>query len=229
MLAAAAVAAAGAGSWAALPLAGAAALALGRRAPRRRGCTVLAGACFAGAATTATGVGATILIGPALTAEQWPSALLGVFGLGVVPGAWLARRLATAAGPPVAASVGVALQALALGALALAFAASAPVSAVAAALVLFGAGHVAANAGTAAAALMGGSAAPAALLIASQYVGAGIGPVVTTAVAGAHGVATAVAAAAVAALLGTVPLVHAVRAARAAPKPSDELQGARAG
>jgi MFS family permease len=215
VLVAAAVATADAGSWAALPLSGCAVLsflAFRRRAPRVADGAGLAAACFAGAATTATGVGATILIGPALTDQQLPSSLLAVFGLGVVPGALLARRLVERAGPPTAASAGIALQALALVAVALAFAAGAPALAVAAALVCFGAAHVAANAGAAAAALRSRPAArSAALLIASQYVGGGVGPLATASIADAHGAPTAILAAAGVAAVGAVPGIRATK------------------
>jgi MFS family permease len=211
VLAAAAIAAAETGGWAALPLAASLALAL---AALRQAATWLhpggvrfAAACLAGAATTATGVGATILIGPALTAERLPTALLGLFGLGVLPGTWLAHRLAASAGPATAASAGIALQGLALTAVAVTFAMGAPLPAVAAALVCFGVAHVVANAGAAAAALMGPASAPsAALLIAAQYVGGGVGPLATTAVAAAHGFAPAVLAAAAVALVSAIPL-----------------------
>lgn len=209
----AAVAIAASGPAAALPLIAALALAvaaLREAAPRLPpGGARFAAACLAGAATTATGVGATILIGPALTAERLPTALLGLFGLGVLPGTWLAHRLVAGAGPPVAASAGIALQGLALTAVAAALVISAPPAAVAVALVCFGIAHVTANAGTAAAALMGpASASSAALLIAAQYVGGGVGPLATTALASAHGVAPAVACAAVAAFAAAVPLAY---------------------
>jgi MFS family permease len=73
--------------------------------------SALAAVCAAGAATTASGVGATILIGAALAERGLPTALLCVFAAGVVPGAAPAAR----AGPPVALGVGLALQAVALG------------------------------------------------------------------------------------------------------------------
>src|SRR5207253_1094895 len=71
--------------WAAAGLVAGAALALAarRRAagwlPARR--AVLLVACLAGAATTASGVGATIVLGRSLAIEQAPG-MLAVFGLG---------------------------------------------------------------------------------------------------------------------------------------------------
>jgi hypothetical protein len=183
--------------WVAIPLGVAAGVALLARLPRAPG---LAAAWIAGAATTGTGVGATVLVGPAMGDMGLPPALVGVFGVGVVPGAWIAHRLVAGAGPSRAAAGGVSLQALALAAVALAL--GAPAFALAAALVGFGIGHVTANAGAAAAALADG---PPTLLLAAQYVGGGVGPLAIGAIATAHGTGSAVLAAAVLAFAGAVP------------------------
>lgn len=156
----------------------------------------LARVCAAGAATTGSGVSATILVGAALVAADQPTVLLGVFGLAVVPGARLARVVAEHRGLSSAAAAGLVLQAL--GVLLLAFAADAAL--IAAAVAVFGVGHVAANAGVAGtAATLAGPAAPAvgALLVAAQYVGGGVGPVL---IAGLDTTRGLVAAATIAAL-----------------------------
>jgi MFS family permease len=200
-----AVALALAGEWVALVPAAGALAAFAVFVRHATGGAPLAAACGIGAATTATGVGATIVIGAALAAERLPPSLLGVFGLGVVPGAWVARRLVERAGPPVGASAGIALQGLALAAVALALAMSASPLVLAVAIACFGAGHVAANAGAAAAALTTHPPArSAALLIAAQYVGGGTGSLAATAIAAAHGAAAAVL---VAAAVAFVPAV----------------------
>lgn len=145
--------------------------------PRPRG--PLARAYLAGAATTASGVSATILAGAVLASEGMSGALLGVFGLAVLPGARLARSVARRAGHAVAAAVGLLLQGVGLAALAAVFATGLEWPAVAAAIVVFGVGHVAANAGAAGAVTaLGGPAAVGALLVAAQYLGGGLAPVV---------------------------------------------------
>lgn len=171
----------------------------------------LAGVCLAGAAITASGVSATILTGTALAAEDRAGALLGVFGLAVVPGAWLARIVAHRSGHAIATAAGLALQALGLFALALVLSRSAGPAAIAAAVALFGLGHVAANGGAAGAVTaLAGPAAPgvAALLVAAQFVGGGAGPVLTADLPAATGVAVA----AVIALGGAVVIHRAARA-----------------
>jgi hypothetical protein len=178
--------------------------------PRRRG--PFAAALVAGAATTASGVGGTILIAPALQAHGVPGAVLGVFALAVVPGARLARRLSAGAGPGVAAAAGLGLQAAGLAAVAGAM--SLGTVPVAAAIVVFGIGHVAANGGAAAAVVaVPGIRAPAAaaLLIAAQYVGGGVGAVLLSSVADARGARLAIIAAAAVAVAGAVPLALVAR------------------
>ncbi|MDA0184371.1 MFS transporter [Solirubrobacter phytolaccae] len=150
--------------------------------PRPRG--ALARVCLAGAATTASGVSATILVGAAFAEGAAPTALLGVFGLAVLPGAWLAAAIGARAGHPAAAAAGLLVQAAALVGLAAALDASSGWPVLAAAIVAFGVGHVAANAGAAGAvATLAGVAAPAvgALLIAAQYLGGGAAPVLIAA------------------------------------------------
>lgn len=145
--------------------------------PRPRG--PLVRAYLAGAAMTASGVSATILAGAVLAAEGTSGALLGVFGLAVLPGARLARCVAQRAGHAVAAAAGLLLQGLGLAALAVVLASGFAWPAVAGAIVVFGVGHVAANAGAAGAATaVGGPAAVGALLVAAQYLGGGLAPVV---------------------------------------------------
>ena len=201
-----AVAVAGAGerlAWAVIPVLAAVCLALvaARHVPALRSGRFLA-ACLAAAATTATGVGATILLGSALVARQWPTVLMAGFGLGVLPGTWIARRLISGAGAPGAAAAGLALQGLALASLAIVLGIRAPAGAVALVVVLFGAGHVAANAGAAAAGMAGTSATlPAALLIAAEYVGGGLGPLVIVPVADAYDAPAAILVAALVALV----------------------------
>jgi MFS family permease len=174
----------------------------------------LGAACLAGAATTASGVGAMVLLGPALLGAQLPGALLGIFGLGVLPGAWIARQAIAKAAALNAAAAGLALQALALATLALVLRGGAVGPSVAATVALFGTGHVVANAAAAAAVaeLAAGRPAPAAgLLIAAQYVGGGIGALLMTDIAGGYGATVGVLAAALLAALGAAPAVVTTR------------------
>jgi hypothetical protein len=174
--------------------------------PRR---AALGAAAFAGAATTASGVGGTILIAPALTDQHLPGALLGVFGLAVLPGSRLAARLTASAGAHVTAATGLAVQALGLLAAALTLASGSGALWVAMALLVFGTGHVAANAGAAAAVASLAGPRPTAvlgLLIAAQYVGGGVGPLLASAVATGHDAPAGVLVAAAIAVIGALPL-----------------------
>jgi predicted MFS family arabinose efflux permease len=185
--------------------------------PRR---SALAAAAFAGAATTASGVGGTVLIAIALTDQHLPGALLGVFGLAVLPGSRWAGRLTAHAGAQVTAATGLAVQALGLFGAALALAGGGGALWVAVALLVFGTGHVAANAGAAAAVANLAGPRPTAvlgLLIAAQYVGGGTGALVTTAVADGREAYLGVLAAAAIAVLGALPLTVLHRASPCSP------------
>jgi hypothetical protein len=194
--------------------------------PRR---SALGAAAFAGAATTAGGVGGTVLIAIALTDQHLPGALLGVFGLAVLPGSRWAARLTARAGAQVTAATGLAVQALGLLGAALALATGGGAPWVAVALLVFGTGHVAANAGAAAAvAHLAGARPPAVLglLIAAQYVGGGTGALVTTAVAAGREAYVGVLVAAVMALVGALPLA-ALRRASPRPAPVERVSALR--
>jgi MFS family permease len=216
---AAGIAGADAREWWAIPALGLAAglgVAALRRAtdwlPPHR--TALAAAVAAGAATTASGVGATILIAGALATHHLPGALLGAFGLAVLPGSSLASRLSQAVGARGTAAIGLAVQAL--GLIAVAAALTAGATPVVVAILVFATGHVVANGGSAAtvAEAAGAPAAPAVgLLIAAQYLAGGIGPLAATAIAAAHGAQVGIVAAAVLALVGACPIVVARRGA----------------
>jgi MFS family permease len=149
--------------------------------------------CVAGAATTAGGVGATIVLGTELAGRDWSPAWMATFGLGVLPGAALARRFGR---QRAAIATGLSLQAVALASAALVLSLALALPALLAAVVAFAVGHVAATSGAAAAIgqLARDRMAPlAALLIAAQYIGAGLGPLLTDAVATGSGTSAAVA------------------------------------
>jgi MFS transporter, DHA2 family, multidrug resistance protein len=144
-----------------------------------RGRTLTA-SCLAGAATTASGVGAAALLGRALpqAAELSPAAtglVLATFGLAVPPAVVAARVIGDALGPAWCSGAGLAAQGIAIAGLA-----ATPLAAygaVALGIAAFGAGHVIANAGAAEAA-MDAADRPgpvAGLLATAQYAGAGIG------------------------------------------------------
>jgi hypothetical protein len=137
--------------------------------------------CALGFATTASGVGATALLGAALAGEgAGGSARLAAFGLAVPIAVRLASRLPAEA----CATTGLLLQGAALLGLAAASPAAIPTVAI---LPLVGIGHVLANAGAAALAVGGGEPAtgPAAgLLGSSQYVGGAIGSLIVFSAAG---------------------------------------------
>ena len=189
--------------------------------PRR---AALAAAAFAGAATTASGVGGTVLIAIALTDQQLPGALLGVFGLAVLPGSRWAARLTARARAQVTAATGLAVQGLGLLGAAVALASGGGALWLAIALLVFGTGHVAANAGAAAAVADLAGPRPTAvlgLLIAAQYVGGGTGALMTTAVAAGYDVPAGVLVAAAIAALGALPpAVSLLEARRTAGSPS---------
>lgn len=177
----------------------------------------LAAVLAAGAATTASGVGATILLGQALADRELPTALLAIFGLGVLPGAALAARVSASASASAALGAGLSLQALALAATAAALAAHCATALLALVVVAFSIGHVAANGGAAeaVAALADGPPAPlASLLVASQYVGGGLGSLVAVAVAASAGPSAGVALAAALAGLGALAAAMTARAPR---------------
>jgi MFS family permease len=148
----------------------------------------LVAVCVAGAATTAGGVGATIVLGSELATRDWSPAWMATFGLGVLPGAALARRLGRRRGERAGLATGLTLQASALSLVALALAIAFDLPTLLATVVMFAIGHVAANSGAAAAIarLARDRVAPlAALLIAAQYVGAGVGPLLIDPAGGA--------------------------------------------
>jgi Major Facilitator Superfamily len=182
----------------------AAALALsGWRAARARlpvSRAPLATACAAGAATTMSGVGAMVLLGQELggAATLADGFTLAVFGVGTLPAVMAARALSRRVGATGTAVTGLVLQAVALLLIARTLGAAPPL---APAVALFGAGHVVANAGAAAAAMQAGGAA-AGLYVTCQYVAGGAGPLVVLGMAGERGEAQGMALAAVIALGG---------------------------
>jgi MFS family permease len=189
---------------AALGVAGVLARAAWRRAadwlPPARGATLAI--CAAGAATTASGVGATVLLGREM--GDGHGLLLAAFGAAVPPAMTLARRLARRHGPRRSAAIGLSLQAVGIAGLGVAL--DRPL-ALAVPLLVFGAGHVIANAGTADAvtALAGAHAAPAGgLLVTAQFAGGGAGSLLILAVADAATPATAFALAAFIAAVGAL-------------------------
>jgi hypothetical protein len=160
----------------------------------------LVAVCMAGAATTAGGVGATIVLGTEMAAREWSPAWMATFGLGVLPGAALARRLGRRRGECAGLASGLWLQAFALSLSALTLSMALGRLALLATVVAFAVGHVAANSSAAAAItdLARDHVAPlAALLIAAQYVGAAVGPQLTDALATTSGTSGAIAAGAV--------------------------------
>jgi hypothetical protein len=165
-------------------------------------------------------VGATVVIGAALAAEERPGALLAALGAGTLPGLWAAKAITARGGAAHAAAAGLALQAGALALIALALSAGTAAVWLAAILAGLGAGHVAANAGVAGALPAGGVAygravanggvasgpAVAALLVAAQYVGSGAGALGLDAIA-RHGVSAAVLAGALMAAAGALTVL----------------------
>ena len=155
--------------------------------PRQAG---LAAVCVAGAATTASGVGGAALLGRALpnAGALSPAAaglLLATFGVAVPLALPAARAISGALGAATCCGVGLATQGAALGALA-----ATPLAAhgaLAAAIAVFGGGHVVANAGAAQAVMDTAAGRPgplAGLLATAQYLGAGVGAVAVLAAAG---------------------------------------------
>jgi hypothetical protein len=150
----------------------------------------LAGVIAAGAATTASGVGGAALLGRALpgAGELSPAGtglVLATFGLAVPIAVPAARAISAAVGPAPCCGIGLTTQAAALGGLA-AIPLGAP-GPVVAAVALFGAGHVVANAGAAQAAMDAAADRPgplAGLLATAQYAGAGVGAFVVLTAAG---------------------------------------------
>jgi MFS family permease len=175
--------------------------------------------CAAGAATTASGVGAIVLLGSALREGGTGGVVLGAFGLALLPAVAVAQRLTCRLGAAGAASGGLLIQAGGVAGLGLWLGVGSGPPALVAPLLVLGAGHVIANAGTADAitALRGGDAAPvAALLITAQYLGGGAGALLTVRVADAGGHPAAMAIAAVVAALGAIALSRVTRARRLA-------------
>jgi MFS family permease len=151
----------------------------------------LSAICVAGAAVTASGVGATVLLGRLTSSSAWASdLLLCSFGVAALPAIRVARTAAARAGAPSSATLGLIMQGSALAALSLLLTGPALAATMIAPIALFGAGHVVANAGVAAA-LVGDSPSDATplggLLVTSQYLGAGVGPHMTLAAVGAFG------------------------------------------
>jgi MFS family permease len=189
---------------------GAGALGMARTGWRRAGWLPAARAatlalCAAGAATTASGVGAIVLVGRALSDAD--GVVLAAFGAAVPLAAVLARRAAAEVGAAGSAGIGLAVQAGGIAAIALAI--DAPL-ALAAPLVAFGAGHAMANAGTAdALTALAGVQAPrvGGLLVTTQFAGAGAGAVLAVGVADAAGQAVALALAAAIAAGGAAILL----------------------
>jgi hypothetical protein len=157
---------------------------------------------LAAAATTASGVGATVVLGRSLAGDPAAVPVLAAFGIAALPAARLNLGARTA-------SAGLAVQALGIAGVAL--------SANAFVVAVFGAGHVLANAGVAerAAALAGEHVAPVAgLLVTAQYAGAGVGALLIAGIDTRHGFSTAELVAAAIASTGAIvathhrPLVH---------------------
>ncbi len=190
---------------------------------RRRLVTV----CVAGAAITAGGVGATIVLGTEMAAREWSPAWMATFGLGVLPGAALARRLGQRRGARAGLAAGLWLQAVALSFSALTLSLAFGRLALLASVVAFAVGHVAANSSAAAAItdLARDHVAPlAALLIAAQYVGAALGPQLTDALATASGTSAAIASGAVLTAAG-LPLLTPRSRQRSADPPGVAARG----
>jgi hypothetical protein len=149
--------------------------------PRVPGGDVLV-ACAAGAATTMSGVGAMVLLGLELsrTPSRADDLVLALFGLGTLAAVGAARRLDRRFGPLGTAVIGLAAQAPAIFAVALATPA----------VVLFGVAHVIANAGAAGAVMRHAGATAAGLYATAQYAAAGAGPLLVVG-AGRDGLALA--------------------------------------
>ena len=157
------------------------------RLARPRGGVLVA--CVAGAATTMSGVAAMVLLGLSVVETPSPAdeLALALFGLATLGAVGIARRLAVRLGPLGAAAAGLAGQGLAILAIA-----SGPVLLVPS-IALFGAAHVVANAGAAAAVMRHageGAATAAGLYATGQYVAAGAGPLLVLSV-GSGGMALA--------------------------------------
>jgi MFS family permease len=173
--------------------------------PRVPGGAVLV-ACAAGAATTMSGVSAMVLLGLELsgTPSRADDVVLALFGLGTLGAVGAARRLERRFGALGTAAIGLAAQALAIFTVAL----------VTPAVALFGAAHVVANAGAAAAVMRHAGATAAGLYATGQYVAAGAGPLLVLR-SGASGMALAgaiaLAGAGVVAACQRWPLSHSTR------------------
>lgn len=159
------------------------------RLPRPHGRLLVA--CAAGAATTMSGVGAMVLLGLELAATPSPAdeLALALFGLATLGAVGSARRLRRR-GPLGTAAVGLAGQALAILVLASESTLLVP------SIVLFGAAHVVANAGAAAAVMQHageGGATAAGLYATGQYLAAGAGPLVVLSAGGRSGMVLAAA------------------------------------
>jgi MFS transporter len=145
------------------------------RLPRPHGRLLVA--CAAGAATTMSGVGAMVLLGRELgeTASPADELALALFGLATFGAVGSARRLSLSRGPLGAAAAGLAGQALAI----LVLASGSPL--LVPSIALFGAAHVVANAGAAAAVMERAGERPATaagLYATCQYLAAGAGALV---------------------------------------------------
>lgn len=156
--------------------------------------------CAAGAATTASGVGATVLLARALSAHGATASLaLCAFGAALLPSVALAARLAHRAGPRAATAAGLAIQSIGTAGLGITFVLGVDPLLVLTPLLVLGAGHVVANAGAADAVtgVAGVHVAPAGgLLATAQYVGGGTGSVLVLGLAHATSGALGMAAAA---------------------------------
>ena len=189
--------------------------------PRARGAALIA--CCMAAATTASGVGATVLLGRSLAAATGASAavtglVLSAFGVAVLPATALAHGLAARLEPILSAGVGLGLQAVAIALLAGALAVAHDALLLAAPVALFGAGHVVANAGLADAVtgLAARRAAPVGgLLITAQFVGGGAGALIVLGAAARRGSIAGLLVAAGIACAGTALGVSATRLASA--------------
>ena len=184
------------------------ALAAVRRAapwlPERRPAAVAV--LLAAAATTASGVGAMVVLGRSLAGDPAAAPVLAAFGIAALPAARLAATLGARC-----ASAGLAVQALGFSGMAI----SVHAFALAAVVAVFGAGHVLANAGVAerAAALAGAHVAPVAgLLVSAQYAGSGVGALLIAGIDAGHCAATAELVAAAIASAGAIVALGAVAA-----------------
>jgi MFS family permease len=161
--------------------------------------------CAAGATTTMSGVGGTVLLGQELGRSAAPGdgLVLATFGLATVPAMIVAGALGRRVGPTCTAMVGLAAQACALLLIAQVLDGGPALAALAPAVALFGAGHVVANTGAATAVMRVGGRPTAGLYITLQFLAAGAGPLVVVGGAGQSGTAAGMALAAAIALGGT--------------------------